>query len=78
MINISVSLRQNAQSTAKGMNRDNISVAGIQDAEGFVLIKCDSGYVCSPNSVLQAKISLDGVDYWLCEGSAEKILNQKK
>lgn len=58
------------------MTRDNISVAGIQQAEGLVLIKCDSGYMCPSNSVLQTKISLDGNDYWICEGSSENIFDQ--
>ncbi len=74
MIKISESLQQKARKTAKQMNINSLSVADIQDAEGFVLIKLGGEYACPPNSIFTTKIEFDGEQYWLCEGCVNNIL----
>lgn len=74
MVKVSESLQQKARNTAKQMDSNNLFVSDIQDAEGLVLIKSDCDYACSPNSIFKIKLEFDGEQYWICEGSANKIL----
>lgn len=77
MIDVAQSLKDKAQKTADQMNAAGIDTANIEGAEGFVLIKCGSKYVCPSNSTLQVKIGLaGGNEYLLCEGRAETVLAQ--
>ena len=76
MITVSSFLQQKAHDTAIKMVANKVSVSDILDADGFVLIKVDSGLACPFNSTLQVKIMLADEEYWICEGKSEKILAQ--
>jgi hypothetical protein len=77
MIKISESLQQKAINTVKQMNANSLPVADIQDAEGLVLIRSGCEYACPPNSIFKTKMEFDGEQYWICEGSANKLFKPR-